>query len=239
MKVLKILGWIIVPYVMIFISWKKLGRIGKGFGVIWAVIALLLAIGNMTSDNTKTNPVTASVKQEQPKEDKSKSDADAQAKKEADAKAKAEAEAKAKEEANQPENVAKTVVHKVFGDKNSYDNKDSIVQLTFNKDNGNLFIAVFAHDNLTEKMIKEGMWMDVSNVLKSLKDNKDIKNISFNIVMPLQDAYGNSSNETVMKLTFSESTRSKINWDNFLWSNIPKIAEDYWEHPVVRKISVD
>ncbi|MUT65855.1 hypothetical protein [Paenibacillus sp. NEAU-GSW1] len=39
MAFLKVLGWIFVPYVMIFVSWKKLRGAGKAFGVVWALFA--------------------------------------------------------------------------------------------------------------------------------------------------------------------------------------------------------
>jgi hypothetical protein len=108
LKVLKVLGWVILPYIMIFISWKKLRGAGKTFGIIWAVIMAISVIGNMNKTNT-VQPLTAAattsdviVKKDLSTEDKAakaKADAEAKAQKEADAKAKADADAKAKVEA--------------------------------------------------------------------------------------------------------------------------------------------
>lgn len=54
MKFLKVLGWIFVPWIMIFFQWKKIGTVGKTFGTIWAVIALLSGISNMTHSKPDT-----------------------------------------------------------------------------------------------------------------------------------------------------------------------------------------
>lgn len=109
MGFLRFLGWVFIPYVMIFVRWGKLGGVGKTFGLIWAVICGLAVIGNMNKDETvkeASAPVAAAVAVEQKagsttedKEAKAKADADAKAQKEADAKAKKEADDKAKAEA--------------------------------------------------------------------------------------------------------------------------------------------
>lgn len=194
---------------------------------VW-VVALFVVVGVANAGGEEkpatTNPPAAST---------TTPTSDDKAKQEAEAKAKADAEA------NKPENAARTAVHKAFGEKNTYDKNDSIIELKFNQDNGFLMIRVFAKDNVTEKLIKQGMWMNTHSVLKALKDNKEIKTVSFNIVMPLQDAYGKTSNDAVMKMEFGPDTRGKIAWDNFSWSGIPKIAENYWEHAVVKKINTN
>jgi uncharacterized protein YgiB involved in biofilm formation len=241
-----ILLCIFAPYIGIFLLWKRTKSKGlRALVSAWAVIALFVIFSDPEKTSQTTAPETnqiqtvdTAVKAEQ---DKKKAEEEAKAQAEAEAKAKAEAEAKAKTdvEAKKPENAAKTAVHKAFGETNSYDKKDSILELNFNKDNGFLLIRVFAQDNFSEKMIKQGMWMDAYDVLKALNDNKEIKTVAFNIVLPLQDAYGKTSNDNVMKMEFGSETRGKIVWENFSWSGIPKVAENYWEHPVIRKIQTN
>jgi hypothetical protein len=249
MRILRGIGWLLVPFIMLPLRWKVLGTAGKVIGSIWA----LAAIVSILSPKQETKPVTvpaSTVSAPAPTDTKAADDAkkkaeeEAKAKADAEAKAKADQEAKAKaeEEAKQaatPEAIATKAVHKAFGATNSFDKGDSIVELNFNKDNGFLNIKVFAQDNFTENLIKKGMWMNAATVLKELKDNQEIKTVYIGVVYPLQDAYGKSSNDQVMKMTFGPETRSKINWDNFMWNNIPKIAEGYWEHPVVRKIDTN
>ncbi|CAH1230598.1 hypothetical protein PAECIP111891_06693 [Paenibacillus allorhizoplanae] len=61
MKALKVLGWIIVPYVMIFAFWKKIGVAGKIFGTTWATLVALMVIGNMVGEKAADKQVTAPV----------------------------------------------------------------------------------------------------------------------------------------------------------------------------------
>ncbi|RNB64204.1 nuclease precursor, partial [Brevibacillus centrosporus] len=44
MKFLKVLGWIFVPYIMVWFGWKERGKAGRIFGVVWAVIAALMVL---------------------------------------------------------------------------------------------------------------------------------------------------------------------------------------------------
>ncbi|MBM7644061.1 hypothetical protein JOD45_000252 [Scopulibacillus daqui] len=122
-------------------------------------------------------------------------------------------------------------VHKGFGNKNSFNKKDSIIEINYNDNNNFLLIKVFGKDNLSKNMIKKGMWMSISKTLKDLKDNTKFDKIAFNIVFPMQDQYGNASNNIVMKATFDRDTLDKINWENFMFENIPNVANEYWEHP--------
>lgn len=58
MFILKVLGWIFVPFVMVFIRWKKQNKIVRVAGVVWGVLALLIWIGALfpKGDNAATPP---------------------------------------------------------------------------------------------------------------------------------------------------------------------------------------
>lgn len=60
--VLKVLGWVFLPFIMIFVSWKKLNGVAKTFGIIWAVIVFIGVAGNLTNDDT-SEPVAAPLAQ--------------------------------------------------------------------------------------------------------------------------------------------------------------------------------
>ncbi|PFP97717.1 hypothetical protein COK06_13060 [Bacillus cereus] len=79
------------------------------------------------------------------------------------------------------------------------------------------------------------MWMDTISILKDIKDEKEISEITFFYKYPLVDAYGNEKKDNVMKLQFNRETLDKINYDNLLHDNLPKIANQYWEHPALTK----
>jgi hypothetical protein len=53
MGFLRVLGWVFVPYVMIFIRWKTVGMPVKIIGGIWAGLILIMTITIATSDGTK------------------------------------------------------------------------------------------------------------------------------------------------------------------------------------------
>lgn len=101
MKVLKVFGWVFLPFIMIFVSWKKMNVIAKSFGILWAAFALLMVIGSMgdtEDDPQNSKPVAADVEQvsqtesDQESEDKKAADAEAKAKAEQEAQEKAKAE---------------------------------------------------------------------------------------------------------------------------------------------------
>lgn len=63
MGFLKVLGWIFVPYIMIFVSWKKLKGAGKAFGIIWASIAGIIFISNLANGGSETPTAVPAVEQ--------------------------------------------------------------------------------------------------------------------------------------------------------------------------------
>lgn len=85
-------------------------------------------------------------------------------------------------------------------------------------------------DNLTNKMIKTGMLMDTKDILQTLQPRDDISEITFFWSFPLVDAYGNTSEDTIMKVNISKETLGKINFERFDYNSIPDIADDYFEH---------
>lgn len=71
MRILKVIAWIMVPYIMIVVDWKVLTRTHRIIGIIYTAMVLLSAVSNMsrprasdadTNDNTaaQTQPTSAS-----------------------------------------------------------------------------------------------------------------------------------------------------------------------------------
>ncbi|HFJ9341796.1 TPA: hypothetical protein ACGW5N_003157 [Bacillus mobilis] len=96
-------------------------------------------------------------------------------------------------------------------------------------------ITLSGKDNLTNNMIKKGMWKDTSDMLKDIAKEKDISEVVFFWKFELEDTYGNKKNENVMKITYNRETLDKINFDNFSFNNIPTTATQYWQHPAIDK----
>lgn len=158
-------------------------------------------------------------------------------KKEAE-KAKKEQEKKEKEEAKKEkglEDKLNKVVNKKFG-------KDKVESIQINDNLGTddpndkiVLVTAEAKESATQNYTRKGMWIDTIYILKDLKDEKEISEITFFYKYPLVDAYGNEKKDNVMKLQFNRETLDKINYDNLLHDNLPKIANQYWEHPALTK----
>jgi hypothetical protein len=115
MGFIRFVGWLVVPYIMLFIRWNKMGKARRFFAIPWAVIALIIGISIASSSGNTSDTLTANapVNNEQKEADKTpkatqqasdksaektKADAEAKAAKEAEAKAKEESATKEKEE---------------------------------------------------------------------------------------------------------------------------------------------
>ncbi|WP_411347193.1 excalibur calcium-binding domain-containing protein [Paenibacillus sp. WLX2291] len=59
----KFVGWLFVPYIMIFFQWNKLSRIQRGLGVTWAVICLMSVAGNKEANQVSPDAVANQTKQ--------------------------------------------------------------------------------------------------------------------------------------------------------------------------------
>lgn len=120
------------------------------------------------------------------------------------------------------EDKVKKAVNKKFEEKSveSIQVNDKVVQITVEGKNG-----------LTVESRKTGMWKDTITILKELKNEKNISEITFNYTFPTIDTYGNKSKEIVMKITLDRETLDKINYDNLPRENLPIIAKKYWMHP--------
>ncbi|MCS7460828.1 hypothetical protein N0M98_11800 [Paenibacillus doosanensis] len=128
MGFIKFIGWLVVPYIMLFIRWKNMGNIGKIFSIPWAIISLIVLLSAMSSggeNSPDTVTTTATVNQkEDVKADNTAQESAAKADKEAKAKADAEAKKKAEEEkAKNPQWNTK----EIYADKNG--NVDLAVKL--------------------------------------------------------------------------------------------------------------
>lgn len=106
---------------------------------------------------------------------------------------------------------------------------ENYISVQYTEETNFVLIKARGIDSMTSKMTVRGMYLSMSNVLKNLDDLNDI-DIAFNIVYPLQDKYGNSTDTIVIKATYNHTSREMINWDRFLLDNLPAIADEWWMH---------
>lgn len=101
--------------------------------------------------------------------------------------------------------------------------------------NGVVSIYLKCADNLTLSGVRRSASTEARDILESLQGYEEITRIALFWTFPLIDAYGNETEENVMKIQFEKETLQKINFDNFDWSNFPDIADDYFEHAALSK----
>ncbi|MBM7838338.1 hypothetical protein JOC54_001594 [Alkalihalobacillus xiaoxiensis] len=105
---------------------------------------------------------------------------------------------------------------------NNYPENDSkVVLLTIN-----------GSDNLTKNMIYKGMLIDSEKIAEAFKNSEiEIHDLMMSWQMPLVDTYGNEEDGEVLRINLSGETLDMLNFDNFLYDNLPSVADTYWEHP--------
>ena len=236
---------------------KKLYSRGLLISAIVFVLSIVL-FAVFETPETKAENEQRRIEAQKEKEEKAKEkeEQEAKEKEEQEAKEKAEKEKKEqteKEEAKKKEKQKDSKKEKTDSSKTTKsqdaqkeENKSSIEEdlrkaivkvvgeenlETFNyvPDNNFALIKFKGSESLSSKMTVKGMYMDISNVLKGIQ--KDINvNVDINVTYPLQDSYGNISEDIVIKATFNNETIKKINFDNFDYNNIPSIADEWWNH---------
>jgi hypothetical protein len=92
-----------------------------------------------------------------------------------------------------------------------------------------------ADDGFSNETIRDAMLMDTRKLLKELAKYKEISLADITWKFPMLDSYGNESQQKIMSIKISDTNMKKINWDNFLYKNIPNVSDSYWEHPVLKK----
>ena len=107
--------------------------------------------------------------------------------------------------------------------------EENFVTLNYVPDNNFTLIKFKGSENLTKNYTVKGMYIDIFDILKSIQPIIDT-DVDFNVVYPLQDVYGNSSDEIVIKATFKKGTIEKINFENAISDNLPIMADEWWNH---------
>lgn len=97
--------------------------------------------------------------------------------------------------------------------------------------NNTVRLSFVGRDNLTTAFIREGMKMDMLDVLFLIQDSKiKFEDISIFVQFPTIDSYGNESTENIMMGRFSQETVDKLNKENkaTIRADLHLISEE-WE----------
>ncbi|MED5052709.1 hypothetical protein [Anoxybacteroides rupiense] len=200
-------------------------------------------------------------KKEKTKEQKSEKSSDEQKSKQAVAQPKEEKEDVKKEEPKKEEvkkeepakktepkkqektidEVVKGIIYDKVGKKSNTGEK-RIIDLQVNDNAGTqdtkdkiVIAKLYADENLTTNMTRDGILMDSKKLLEELFEQKEISEAVLLWNFTLVDQYGNESVDTVLKIGLDRVTADKINWKNFNYKNFENVAPQYFVHPALLK----
>ncbi|MEK4742666.1 MULTISPECIES: hypothetical protein [unclassified Bacillus (in: firmicutes)] len=214
-------------------------RSGTKWKMVVACFVYLTIIGGITGafkDEKKDSQQTiADVENERKEAIKKAQDEDKARTEEEKKKQEKEAAAPVEKKEESLEDKVTKLVNDKFGKKEVESVKVNDNLGTENPNDKIVLITAEAKENVSANYTKKGMWIDTISILKDLKNEKNISEIAFFYKYPLVDQYGNEKKDNVMKITLNRETLDKINYDNFLHNNLPKVANQYWEHPALSK----
>lgn len=124
----------------------------------------------------------------------------------------------------------KVTVEKEIGEKSNL-NIPRIAEIYFyDVDKSELRLTLIADDNFTTNMIKTGMLSDATDVFRVIFADARAKSVIITWLFPVTDQYGNTKMKAFMMITMSRETSNKINWNNFIYEDLPKVADYYYEY---------
>lgn len=92
-----------------------------------------------------------------------------------------------------------------------------------------LVIVLQGKDNISLEYIRNGMLVTAKDILKIIQPLDGYNQVTIGYYFPITDKFGSTSNELVLGILFKKETLDKINFTNFLWENLPDIADSYSE----------
>jgi len=92
-------------------------------------------------------------------------------------------------------------------------------------------IELNGDENLTNKMTRDGLSRDALKAYQAIFATDANPNLSVELYMYLKgaDVYGNVSYNIAIQSKLTRVTADKIQWDNVLFENIPRVFDYYYE----------
>lgn len=188
-----------------------------------------------SSDEQKSKPAVA-----QPKEEKEGVKKE-EPKKEEVKKEESVKKAEPKKQEKTIDEVVKEIIYDKVGKKSNMGEK-RIIELQVNDNLGTpdktdkiIIAKLYANENLTTNMTRDGILMDSKDLFQEMFKHKEISEAVLMWNLTLVDQYGNESVDTVLKVGLDRATADKINWKNFYYKNFENIAPQYFVHPALLK----
>jgi hypothetical protein len=71
--------------------------------------------------------------------------------------------------------------------------------------------------------------------MRTLFENPKVEEVDLDWQLALTDVYGNTKDDKVMQIKFTKQLVSKINWENFLFQNVPTVSKGSPQNYVLSK----
>ena len=102
--------------------------------------------------------------------------------------------------------------------------KDKLTNVIYNSDTNLLLVEFKEKENLTGKLTVHAMYKDMADTMHKLSG----VNVDFIVKYDI-----NGEENKVMSASFGEDTIKIVNSDSFIFTDIPIIADDYWEALII------
>lgn len=126
------------------------------------------------------------------------------------------------------------IAEKVAGTESSH-GLPRVESASYNDVNGNTVTFKMNGDNMTKNLTKVGILKDSTEIMENMKVAGYEGNVIFVWFLPLENQYGEVDNIKSLAFTISKETFNRIDFNNFNRDNIPVIADEYFEHDVLKK----
>lgn len=114
----------------------------------------------------------------------------------------------------------KFIVQKAIGPKSETSNKIKEVKI---KENGDVGIKIY-----NKKPSSEGLTQkDFTDILQGLEKVEGLREVRVMFYADVVDSYGRKGTNHYALAAFSKKTRQKINFEEFFFADVPKIADQY------------
>lgn len=97
-----------------------------------------------------------------------------------------------------------------------------------------IIVTAPINDNFSTNLIRRGAWLRILAIAQAVRDNTgNAHDLSITLTGPLTDAYGNTSEQTLIRVDLSRATLARVNFDGIDPANLPAIADEYIQHPAL------
>jgi hypothetical protein len=113
---------------------------------------------------------------------------------------------------------------------------ERLTEFDWSDSDKSLIIVWSINDNFTQDFIMIGAENDVTEMLKIIAQSgllPEYQFVTFVGTFPLRDSFGNVTEDRVITASYDKTTVDKINWPNFISSDVFKIADLIGIHPAM------